>query len=246
MILDEIVAKKRAARVAVSERPVDAPRSLAAALRAAKWPAVIAEFKRRSPSAGAIRPNADVAEIARGYQQAGATALSVLTDGDFFDGHPDHLRHAREAVSLPLLRKDFLLDDRDVADSRLLGADAVLLIVRILSPEMLSSMLAASRALGMDALVETHTDREIDVALEAGAEIIGVNHRDLDTLQIDLSLSARARARVGSHRLLVAESGIRTPADVARMREHGADAILVGEQLMRAPDPGRALVELCS
>jgi indole-3-glycerol phosphate synthase len=206
---------------------------------------VIAEFKRRSPSAGDIRAGADAAEIARQYEAAGAAALSVLTDGDFFGGSPDDLQRARAAVSLPILRKDFLLDERDVIDSLAMGADAVLLIVRILDDAMLRAMLKTARAHGMEALVETHNDREIDRALEAGAEVIGVNHRDLDTLQIDLGLSARARSRVG-HRILVAESGIKTPADVARMRSHGADAILVGEQLMKAPDPGRALVELCS
>lgn len=240
MILDEIVARKRARRAQFT--PIETrPRPLV--LRPTLK--VIAEFKRRSPSAGDIRAGADAAEIARQYEAAGAAALSVLTDGDFFGGSPDDLQRARAAVSLPILRKDFLLDERDVIDSLAMGADAVLLIVRILDDAMLRAMLKTARAHGMEALVETHNDREIDRALEAGAEVIGVNHRDLDTLQIDLGLSARARSRVG-HRILVAESGIKTPADVARMRSHGADAILVGEQLMKAPDPGRALVELCS
>jgi indole-3-glycerol phosphate synthase len=246
VILDQILAHRRAHRpslplVAPSER-----RSFKAALEGGVRPRVIAEFKRRSPSAGPIRLDADPAEIARRYQAAGAAALSVLTESEFFDGHPQHLVEVRRAVTLPVLRKDFLLDERDVIESHQLGADAILLIVRILQPAALSALLSCARGLGLDALVETHSEREIDVALAAGAEIIGVNHRDLDTLEIDLSLSARARERVGEGKLLVAESGIRTPADVARMRSHGADAILVGEQLMKSPDPGQALEQLCS
>jgi indole-3-glycerol phosphate synthase len=249
VILDQIIARKReakAARPAFDIRPM-APRgpkrSLASALRPGLK--VIAEFKRKSPSAGAIRPGADPAKIASDYEKAGAAAISVLTDVEFFDGDAAHLERARQAVAVPVLRKDFLLDERDLFDSYGMGADAVLLIARILDDAVLPAMLKAVRSLGMEALVETHNDQEIDRALAAGAEIIGVNHRDLDTLQIDLSLSARARERIGE-RILVAESGIRTPADVQRMRDHGADAILVGEHLMRQPDPGRALVELCS
>jgi indole-3-glycerol phosphate synthase len=243
MILDEIVSAKRAARTPFD--PVDLPvRQFAAALRGGGL-SVIAEFKRKSPSAGVIRAGADPAEIARAYQRAGASAISVLTDRAFFDGDPAHVAQVKAAVSLPVLRKDFLLDERDVSDSRAMGADAVLLIARILDDAALAAMLGAARALGMDALVETHDDAEIARAIAAGAEIIGVNHRDLDTLRIDLSLSARAREKILT-RILVAESGIRTPDDVRRMRAHGADAILVGEHLMKAADPGAALVQLCS
>jgi indole-3-glycerol phosphate synthase len=240
MILHEIVAKKREKRAAFT--PIDStPRPLV--LRPGLK--IIAEFKRKSPSAGAIRPGADVTEIARAYERAGAAALSVLTDGDFFDGSPADLQRARAAVQIPVLRKDFLLDEADVVDSRRMGADLVLLIVRILDDATLRRMLRAAQEQGMQALVETHSDAEIDRALGAGAGLIGVNHRDLDTLKIDLSLSSRARSKIGE-RLLVAESGIQTPADVQRMRAHGADAILVGERLMRAPDPGQALEQLCS
>jgi indole-3-glycerol phosphate synthase len=242
MILHEIVARKREGRTPFD--PVDLPvRPFAAALRG-PWPRVIAELKRKSPSAGVIRAGADPAEIARAYERAGAAAISVLTDREFFDGDPAHVARVKAAVSLPVLRKDFLVDERDVIDSRGMGADAILLIVRILDDAQLRAMLDAARALGMDALVETHDDTERARALAAGAEVIGVNHRDLDTLKIDLSLSARAREKIGA-RILVAESGIRTPDDVRTMRAHGADAILVGEQLMKAPDPGAALAALC-
>jgi indole-3-glycerol phosphate synthase len=240
VILDEIVARKKERRAEFA--PIDSPVRPLVLRPGLK---VVAEFKRKSPSAGAIRPDGDAAEIARSYERAGAVALSVLTDGDFFGGSAEDLQRARAAVNIPILRKDFLLDADDVVDSRKMGADVVLLIVRILEDASLRSMLQAADELGMAALVEAHTDGEIDRAVAAGAKIIGVNHRDLDTLKIDLSLSSRARSRIGD-RVLVAESGIKTPADVARMRQHGADAILVGEHLLKQPDPGRALVELCS
>ena len=247
MILDQIVARKReakAARPAIDIRPMavrGAKRSLASALRPGLK--VIAEFKRKSPSAGSIREDLDPASRAAGYARGGAAAISVLTDVEFFDGDPAHLERARQVVEVPVLRKDFLLDERDVLDSYGMGADAVLLIVRILDDAMLRAMLKTAGSLGMDALVETHNDREIDRALEAGAAIIGVNHRDLDTLAIDLSLSARARA-LAPNAILVGESGIQTRAHVDQMRAHGVDAILVGESLLRAHDPGAALAEL--
>jgi indole-3-glycerol phosphate synthase len=257
-VLDEIVASKRAAHVV--RPPVDLERlfadaaarppvrSLRAALRdpGRRAPRVIAEFKRRSPSAGAIRPGADPAEIARAYERAGAAAMSVLTDEKFFDGAAEHLTRARAACALPVVRKDFLLDERDLADARLLGADAALLIVRILGRDRLRALTAAAVRLGLETLVEIHSDAELDDALAAGAPVIGVNHRDLDTLAIDLSLSARARKLAGPGPILVGESGIHSRADVERMREHQLDAILVGESLMKSPDPGAALAALCS
>ena len=256
MILDEIVADKRLAHAARQPTATEqlwervralAPvRSLAAALRdpQSRAPRVIAEFKRRSPSAGVIRGGADAALIAPAYVRAGAAALSILTDERFFDGRMEDLQRARAAVLTPVMRKDFLLDERDLLEARLGGADAALLIVRILAGAQLAALIAVAAEAGLEVLVETHTAEEIDVALASGAQIIGVNHRDLDTLTIDLSLSARARTQVGPSVILVAESGIQTRTDVARMREHGADAILVGESLMRAPDPGAALEEL--
>jgi indole-3-glycerol phosphate synthase len=256
MILDEIVAAKLAAHaqraaedptaVASALAALPPPRPFAAALKnpARPAPRVIAEFKRRSPSAGPIRPGASPAEIAREYEDAGAAALSVLTDEPFFDGALAHLRLAKAACALPILRKDFLLDERDLTEARLAGADAVLLIVRILPPPTLKALLTHARSLGLGTLVEAHHDREIEAALTAGADVIGVNHRDLDTLKIDLELSARARTLAGPNVIVVAESGIQTRAHVARMRDCGADAILVGEALMRAPSPGVALTQL--
>jgi indole-3-glycerol phosphate synthase len=257
MILDDIVADKRRTHAARKPMALDAlwaeaagmpaARDFAAALRDPMRPAprVIAEFKRRSPSAGPIRPGADPAAVARAYAAAGAAAMSVLTDEHFFDGALAHVAAARAAAPLPVLRKDFLLDERDLVEARLCGADAALLIVRILSQAELAHLVAAARRLGIATLVEAHTDRELEAALVAGADIVGVNHRDLDTLTIDLDLSARARA-VAPDAILVAESGIATPAHVAQMRAHGADAILVGEALMRAADPGQALKDLFS
>jgi indole-3-glycerol phosphate synthase len=267
MILDEILAQKK--REHAERAPVDmdglwrrvevehAPRPFAQHLAGEKARearaveggekkgriSVIAEFKRRSPSAGAIREDADPGVLARTYEQAGAVALSVLTDQKFFGGSFEHLAHARDASSLPLLRKDFLLDERDLLESRLAGADAILLIVRILSPATLKALIDKTRAAGFFALVEAHNDAEIETALVAGADIIGVNHRDLDTLAIDLSLSVRARS-LAPKALLVGESGIKTHADVAEMQARGLDAVLVGETLMRAADPGLALKEL--
>ncbi|MGZ3430080.1 MAG: indole-3-glycerol phosphate synthase TrpC [Polyangia bacterium] len=252
-VLDQIVAAKRAAHAA--RQPVDldrlladaaarpAVRSLRAALRDQSRgnPRAIAEFKRRSPSAGPIRPGADPAEIARAYEAAGAAAISVLTDLEFFDGAPAHLQAARAACALPVIRKDFLLDERDLAEARLLGADAALLIVRILGAERLRALVDAAHQLGLETLVEVHSDAELEDALHADAKIIGVNHRDLDTLKIDLALSARARQLTGPGVVLVGESGIHTRADVDRMRAHQVDAILVGESLMKSPDPGAAL-----
>jgi indole-3-glycerol phosphate synthase len=253
VILDEIVAEKR--REHARREPialdrmwaeVDAlppPRDFAGALRVPGRLGVIAEFKRRSPSAGVIRAGADPADLARRYERAGAAALSVLTDARFFDGSVADLRAARDATALPVLRKDFLLDERDLLHARLAGADAALLIVRILDAATLKSLIAAARAMKLAALVEAHNDAEVEAALAAGAAIIGVNHRDLDTLAIDLTLSARART-LAPEAILVGESGIIVRAHIEMMRAHNLDAVLVGESLMRAADPEQALREL--
>jgi indole-3-glycerol phosphate synthase len=261
VILDEIVAEKR--REHTRRMPIDIDdlwarvealspaRPFAASLRSPSASAsasasalrVIAEFKRRSPSAGVIRGGADASEIAGRYERAGAAAMSILTDATFFGGSLEDLRAVRSAARLPLLRKDFLLDERDLLEARLAGADAALLIVRILDGVLLSRLIATARDCGMAVLVEAHTDNEIEEALIGGADIVGVNHRDLDTLAIDLQLSARARS-LAPNAILVGESGIQTRAHVELMRQHRVDAILVGESLMRAADPGAALKEL--
>lgn len=256
MILDRILAETRAAVArAQIERPrralekaaaaSPAPRSFAAALR--KKPiACIAEHKRRSPSAGWIRQGADAGDIARRYADAGAAAISVLTDEPFFGGALEDLRRVREAVDLPLLRKDFTVDAYQIVEARAAGADAVLLIVAALRDDELGELLREADRVGLDALVEAHDGNEVRRALAAGARIVGVNHRDLRTFEMDTTLATRLRPDIPADRVLVAESGIRTAADVARLRQAGVDAILVGETLMRAPDPGAALRELLS
>ena len=201
----------------------------------------LCEIKRASPTAGPIRPGADPAEIARRYRDAGAAALSILTEPRWFDGDPSFLARAREAVGLPLLMKDFILEEWHVSWARSLGADAVLLILAALDPVQFRDLLEAARDVGLEAFVETHDERELDRALAAGAEILGINHRDLETFAIDLGLSDRLLPRIPAERIRVAESGIRSREDVVRLDRAGFDALLVGESLMRAQDPGEAL-----
>jgi indole-3-glycerol phosphate synthase len=219
-------------------------RDFCAALGGGPGLACIPEFKRRSPSKGWIKRDADSAAVARAYQAAGAAAISVLTDGPFFGGSLDDLRRARAAVDIPVLRKDFIIDPYQVAEARAAGADAVLLIVAALRQEDLVGLLAEVRRLGMEALVETHDRAEVERALAADARVIGVNHRDLRTFQMDMTLASSMRPLIPSHRLLVAESGIRTADDVRKMQAAGVDAVLVGESLMSEPDPGSALRKL--
>jgi indole-3-glycerol phosphate synthase len=220
--------------LAVQAREGSRPRGFRAALLEAEGVALIAEVKKASPSAGVIRENFDAVETARAYERGGASCISVLTDAPFFQGSPDFLPAIREAVGLPLLRKDFLLDPVQIDEARALGADACLLIVACLSPSRLDEMTAAVDENGMEALVEVHDDDELDVALEAGADLIGINNRDLRTFDVDLGTAERLAARVPGDAVLVAESGIRTPDDVLRLKACGIRAILVGETLMRA------------
>ena len=225
---------------------VPRPRSLISGLHGQhgfrrRRPAIIAEVKLRSPSAGEIRPGADPVAIARAYEKAGAAAISVLTDATFFGGDLAHLEAVRSRVVVPVLRKDFLLDEYEVFRGRAAGADAVLLLVAALGPERLRDLLAITHELGMEALVEAHDAAEVQAALEAGARIVGVNNRDLRTLEVDPGRAARLRPLVPRDRLFVAESGVRTVADVAALAAIEVDAVLVGEALMRAPDPAAAL-----
>jgi len=252
-ILDRIVETKRheverlrprAAELRSAAESSAAPRAFGAALRRGDVVAVIAEVKRRSPSAGWIRPELTVAEIASAYASAGASALSVLTDASYFGGSLADLAEAKAAVPIPVLRKDFVLDAVQLWEARAAGADAVLLIVRILDDARLRDLLALSLELGLSALVEVHTAGEVERALAAGAELIGVNNRDLATFHTDLSVSLDLAGLVPADRVLIGESGIRTPEDVDRLGGVGVDAILVGEHLMRAPDPGAAAAAL--
>lgn len=241
-ILDRIIEDKRVAveplrerRAALRERAEAASpaRGFARALRRSDV-AVIAEFKRRSPSAGWIRREADVAEVVSGYHAAGAAALSVLTDESYFGGALSDLEAARAAVPLPVIRKDFVIDEVQLFEARAVGADAALLIVRVLEQERLRDLIAAADGIGLDTLIEVHAEGELERALAAGARVVGVNNRDLATFTTDLERSVRLAPGVPAEIVLVAESGIRTGADVARMGEAGIDAVLVGESVMSA------------
>ena len=252
-ILDAIVAQKRIEVARLPHRPLaagdlrdallerDEPRDFLAALRRGSPVALIAEVKKASPSAGIIRPDFDPVRIARDYERAGASCLSVLTDEKFFQGSLDYLRQIRAAVKLPLLRKDFIIDERQILEAIEWGADAILLIVAILTDLQLRHFHSLARAAGLTALVEVHDEAELDRALAAGAELIGVNNRNLKTFTVDLATTERLAARLASRlrdgtHLLVAESGIHTAADVRRLARCGARAILVGESLMRHDD----------
>jgi len=225
-------------RAAASDAPPT--RDFAAALRHPSEVRLLAEVKRRSPSAGPIRPGADAATVAAWYETAGAAAISVLTDRDFFGGGLDDLRRVRDKVRLPVLRKDFVVDAIQVWEARAAGADAVLLIARILDDVQLAELLELAGGLGMAALVEAHDEAEVARALEVGSTLIGVNNRDLDTFRTDLELSVRLAPRASGAVTLIAESGIRSGEDVARLGAAGVDAVLVGESLMRQPDPSAA------
>ena len=199
---------------------------------------LIAEVKRRSPSAGSINESLDPVGRAVSYVEAGATAISVLTDGPFFGGSLEDLRSVSAAVAVPVLRKDFILVEEQLLEARGAGAAAVLLIVRALGAERLASLASTARDLALGTLVEVHTAAELDVALNAGAAVIGVNSRDLDTFRIDIDDAWRLLARVPADRVAVAESGMATLADAERAAAAGADAVLVGTALSSAPEPG--------
>lgn len=244
-ILDEILAAKReeVSRLALFRDAIaggvegaPAARGFESALRRSGEVAVIAEFKRRSPSAGDINPYAQVAGVTRVYEEAGASAVSILTDERYFGGTLDDVRAARQSLGIPILRKDFVLDPVQLYESRAAGADAVLLIVRALGQARLSELLDICDELGLGALVETHDEREVDRALEADARVIGVNARDLATFEVDLDASLGLIEAIPADRVAVAESGIRGAADAARAGEAGADAVLVGGWLMKG-DP---------
>jgi indole-3-glycerol phosphate synthase len=198
---------------------------------------VIAEFKRRSPSAGPLGMELDAGAQAAAYLEGGAAAISVLTEPRYFAGSIGDLEAVREAVDLPILRKDFIVDERQVAESRAIGADALLLIVAALDRPRLKSLLAETRKSGIAALVEAHDEREARIAVELGADLIGVNNRNLQTFETDLAVAERVAEQLPAGRILVAESGVSTPAGANRMSVAGYDAILVGEALVRSADP---------
>jgi len=254
-VLGAIVARKRveaealrsrAAELRARSADADPPRPFAAALRREHEVRLLAEVKRRSPSAGWIAEGADAVAVGLGYQAAGAAALSVLTDGEGFGGSLDDLSALRAAVGIPVLRKDFVVDPLQVWEARASGADAVLLILRILEDGMYRELAALAAELGMAVLCEAHSEAEADRGLALGATLLGINNRDLDTFRTDLEVSIRAAPRIAAAVTLVAESGIRSAADVDRLGEAGVDAILVGESLMRSDDPGVAAAALAA
>jgi indole-3-glycerol phosphate synthase len=206
--------------------------------------AIIAECKRRSPSRGVLRDPYDPAAIAEGYEAAGAAAISVLTEPVFFDGALEHLTAVRSRVGIPLLRKDFIATRFQVVEARAAGADAVLLIVGALDRQALGDLLAEASAQSLAALVEVHSRRELHDALDAGASLIGVNSRNLKTLEVDLRVFDDMVDEAPSEVTLVAESGLREAADIQRLRSAGYDAFLIGERFMTTPDPGKALAAL--
>jgi indole-3-glycerol phosphate synthase len=253
-VLDRILAVKRSEVAALRRSPgesqlraaaarADAPRGFARALRSGRGPRVIAEFKRASPSRGEIRPGADPAEIARTYEAAGAAALSVLTDREFFRGDLEDLRRARAVTRLPVLRKDFTIDPLQLVEARAAGADAALLIVAALDDSRLRELLACARGLGLDALVEVHDAAELERALATDCELIGINNRDLRDFKTDVAVT-RALLPRAAGRTVVSESGLDSADTLRALEAEGAAAFLVGEALMREVDPGAALRRL--
>jgi indole-3-glycerol phosphate synthase len=220
------------------------PLSLRRALTSGSAPRVIAECKRRSPSRGVLRRDYDPATIATAYERAGAAAISVLTEPTFFDGSLEHLTAVRRAVSVPMLRKDFIVSEYQILEAKAAGADAVLLIVAALAQDDLVRLAAAARTSGLDAIVEVHDEAELDRAMSAGADIVGVNSRNLRTLEVTLDVTHTLAPKMPRGIVKVAESGLRTREDIAALTADGYDAFLVGERLMTAPDPGAALSAL--
>ena len=257
MILDQIVAnsqleleaRKRSFPLIELQRvALEQPSLLdfASALRGDRLQ-LIAEVKKASPSKGVIRPDFNPVEVAQTYASNGASAISVLTEAKYFQGSLNHLRDIRNALvnkRLPLLRKDFLSDPYQIYESRAYGADSLLLIVAILKPERLKELLRLSHELNMSCLVEVHNEAELEIALESGVMIIGINNRDLNTFNVDLATTRRLRPLIPKDRIVVSESGIKNRDDIEKLRQWGVDAVLIGESLISAPDIAAKMKEL--
>jgi indole-3-glycerol phosphate synthase len=247
---EEVAAARAAKRLDVLQADAQAApplRDFAGALRsriAAGRPAVIAEIKKASPSKGVLRADFQPAEIARSYARHGAACLSVLTDRQFFQGDPAYLVQARAASGLPVLRKDFMIDPYQVVEARAMGADCILLIVAALDLATMQGLEAQAEALGLAVLVEVHDAAELDLALRLRTPLLGINNRNLRTFETRLETTLDLLGAIPPERLVITESGVLTPADVARMRDRQVNAFLVGEAFMRAPDPGAELSRL--
>jgi len=254
-MLDDIVAtKQQEVENAKAELPFEdlkarlanhlTERSFSKAIQQPGKLSLIAELKRKSPSRGMLRERFDPVSLAQQLQGAGASALSVLTDETYFGGHLDFLRDAKQFTEVPVLRKDFVVDPYQVYEAAFYEADAVLLIVRLLTEEELSLCMQAADKLGMEPVVEVHSEHELKMALRSGAHVIGINHRDLATFQIDPTLAAKLVPQIPAGKGIIAESGIQKPEDVKRMKSLGVHAVLIGEALMAAPDPAAKVREL--
>ena len=259
-ILKKILARKheeiaeRSAQVSIPQliekaKTASVPRGFAAAIAAkiaAGQSGVIAEIKKASPSKGVIREDFDPAAIAESYEQGGACCLSVLTDVDFFQGADEYLKMARSASTLPVIRKDFIIDEYQIYEARAMGADCILLIVSALSEEQLNQLHEVARSLGMDVLIEVHDGAELDIALKLDNPMVGINNRNLHSFEVSLENTYQLLSKIPDDKIVITESGIHSPADVAAMRQHNVNAFLVGEAFMRSEEPGERLAEMFS
>ena len=259
-ILKKILARKheeiaeRSAQVSIPQliekaKTASAPRGFAAAIAAkiaAGQSGVIAEIKKASPSKGVIREDFDPAAIAQSYEKGGACCLSVLTDVDFFQGADEYLQMARSASTLPVIRKDFIIDEYQIYEARAMSADCILLIVSALSEEQLKQLHEVARSLGMDVLIEVHDEAELDIALKLDNPMVGINNRNLHSFEVSLENTYQLLSKIPDDKIVITESGIHSPADVAAMRQHNVNAFLVGEAFMRSEEPGERLAEMFS
>ena len=257
-ILKKILARKheeiaeRSAQVTIPQlieqaKSASAPRGFAAAIAAkiaAGQSGVIAEIKKASPSKGVIREDFDPAAIAESYEKGGACCLSVLTDVDFFQGADEYLKMARSASSLPVIRKDFIIDEYQIYEARAMSADCILLIVSALSEEQLNQLHEVARSLGMDVLIEVHDEAELDIALKLDNPMVGINNRNLHSFEVSLENTYQLLSKIPDNKIVITEGGIHSPADVAAMRQHNVNAFLVGEAFMRSEEPGERLAEM--
>lgn len=257
-ILKKILARKheeiaeRSARVTIPQlieqaKSASAPRGFAAAIAAkiaAGQSGVIAEIKKASPSKGVIREDFDPAAIAESYEKGGACCLSVLTDVDFFQGADEYLKMARSASTLPVIRKDFIIDEYQIYEARAMDADCILLIVSALSEEQLTQLHEVARSLGMDVLIEVHDEAELDIALKLDNPMVGINNRNLHSFEVSLENTYQLLNKIPNNKIVITESGIHSPEDVAAMRQHNVNAFLVGEAFMRSEEPGERLAEM--